>query len=154
MKIIELVESGAVPIYYFAYGMLTDPDYMGSAELIGAAILLNFEFELLQYANVVANSGSRVGGSLWAIDRRLLSELDMIEGYPTLYDRKTVPVFVGNKKYAAEVYVMTPQTRRDLDKTRPSKSYIDRIIKGYKHAGVDLGQLTNALVSKYNKEQH
>lgn len=146
MKVQEIItEASAVPIYYFAYGMLTDPEYMEAATLVGAAILPNFEFELLLYANVVPRSGSQVGGSLWAIDQKLLSELDAIEGYPNLYDRKTVPVFVGNQRYIAELYTMTPQTRKELEGTQPGQGYINRIVRGYQNAGVDLEQLSNAL---------
>lgn len=146
MRIDEvIVESSAAPIYYFAYGMLTDPEYMGAADLVGAAELHNFNFEMLLYANVVPESGSRVWGSLWSIDRQLLSQLDSIEGYPTLYDRKTVPVFVDGEKYVAEIYTMTPETRGELKHTQPSSGYIERIARGYRHAGIQLDQLTQAL---------
>jgi len=144
-EVYSITEAGAVPVYYFAYGMLTDPEYMEAATLVGAAILPNFEFELLLYANVVPSSGNQVGGSLWAIDKQLLSQLDSIEGYPSLYDRKTVPVFVDGQRYVAELYTMTPQTRRELEGTQPGQGYINRIIRGYQNAGVDLEQLNNAL---------
>lgn len=132
-------------IYYFAYGMLTDPDYMGAAELVGPAELNGFKFTLYMYANVENNPGSKVVGALWRIDQVLLDELDMIEGYPSLYNRITVPVYSKGKMYKAQVYTMTLDTRKRLKKTYPSEHYIETIIKGYKHAGLNLDQLYNSL---------
>ena len=109
-----LTEAGAKPIYYFAYGMLTDPNNMESANLVGVATLPNYTFEMLQFANVVATPGSKVYGCLWEIDRDLLAQLDRTEGYPIFYDRKTVPVLCNGTRYEAELYTMTPASREDL----------------------------------------
>lgn len=148
MKINDiLLEAGAAPIYYFAFGMLTDPEYMQGVELIGVAELRNFRYEMLQYADVVPEAGSTVYGCLWSLDRAMLSQLDRIEGYPTLYDRKTVPAYVDGKKYVAELYTMTPETRQQLQGTRPSQGYINSIVRGYHNAGVPLDQLRNSLRS-------
>lgn len=132
-------------IYYFAYGMLTDPDYMEAADLVGPAVLNNFKFKLYQYANVEASPGSTVVGALWRIDQDLLDELDMVEGYPSLYNRITVPVYSSGKMYKAQIYTMTLDTRQRLKKSYPSEHYIQTIIKGYKHAGLNLDQLYNSL---------
>ncbi len=147
MKIDEvLTEAGAVPIYYFAYGMLTDPELMPGAEFIGRAELHNFSFEMFAYANVHPDTNGRVYGSLWAIDRQLLSQLDRTEGYPTLYDRKTVPVMCGGERYEAEVYTMTPATRKYMHGEQPSQSYIARIARGYHNAGIPMRQVQDSLV--------
>ena len=146
MKINDiLTEAGAAPIYYFAYGMLTDPAYMDGVELVGVAELPNFRYEMLEYANVVPEAGSTVYGCLWVLDRQFLSQLDRIEGYPTLYDRKTVPAYVNGEKYVAELYTMTPDTVEQLQGTRPSQSYINSIVRGYHAAGVPLDQLRQSL---------
>jgi len=140
-----LIEAGAVPIYYFAYGMLTDPKIMRGADFVGTAVLKNFEYEMFQYANVRPEAGQEVVGVLWALDRNMLAELDRTEGYPHLYDRKTVPVYVDGNKVVAELYTMTPATREHLEGTRPRKTYIARIARGYKAAGVPISQLANSL---------
>lgn len=148
MKIKDiLTEAGAAPIYYFSYGMLCDPEYMQGIELIGVAELPNFRYTMLEYADVIPESGSRVYGCLWNLDRQFLSQLDRIEGYPKLYDRKTVPVYVDGEKYVAELYTMTPETREQLAGTRPSQSYINSIVRGYNNAGVPLDQLRTSLKS-------
>ena len=148
MKIDEIMvegRNGDVPIYYFAYGMLTDPELMQNIDLVGVGELKNFEFEMYAYANVHATHGATVLGCLWSIDRQVLSQLDRTEGYPSLYDRRTVPVVCNGQRYAAEVYVMTPATREWMQAEEPSKGYIDRIVRGYHAAGIPLAQLEQAL---------
>ena len=148
MKIDEIMvegRNGDVPIYYFAYGMLTDPELMQNIDLVGVGELKNFEFEMYAYANVHATPGATVLGCLWSIDRQVLSQLDRTEGYPSLYDRRTVPVVCNGQRYAAEVYVMTPETREWMQAEEPSKGYIDRIVRGYHNAGIPLEQLEQAL---------
>lgn len=143
------MESGAMPIYYFAYGMLTDPDNMSGAELIGAATLNNFQFELFAHANVYPTAGASTMGVLWAIDRQLLGHLDQIEGYPHYYDRKTVPVFANGQRYEAEVYTMTPESRYHSQGRSTSKKYVDSLVRGYTNAGVPLTQIKTA----YQRDQ-
>lgn len=137
--------NGDVPVYYFAYGMLTDPQIMGDSELVGVGELRNFEYEMFAYANVNPTPGRSVYGCLWAIDRQFIASLDRIEGYPSLYDRRTVPVYIDGKKYAAEVYIMTPATREDFYDTQPTQNYVNRIVRGYRAAGVPMFQLERAV---------
>jgi gamma-glutamylcyclotransferase (GGCT)/AIG2-like uncharacterized protein YtfP len=133
------------PTYYFAYGMLTDPTYMKNINLVGVAELRNFEYKMYQYANVEPKGGSKVYGCLWEIDREKISQLDKIEGYPTLYDRRTYPVYVDGKKYPAEVYVMTPNTLKHFEGTAPTDQYVDTVDTGYRNAGIPLEQLYDAV---------
>ena len=146
MNLYDIVtESGAAPIYYFSYGMLCDPQYMHGAQLVGVAELRNFRFEMLQYANVLPAAGDQVYGCLWSLDRAMLRELDQIEGYPTLYDRKTVPAYVDGHKYITELYTMTPESRDRLQGSHPDQGYINSIVRGYNAAGVPLAQLRHSL---------
>jgi gamma-glutamylcyclotransferase (GGCT)/AIG2-like uncharacterized protein YtfP len=131
-------------IYYFAYGMLTDPAVIGDVKFVNRAVLLNWQFELLRFANLVPNSGNRVYGALWEIDQQTLDQLDNIEGYPDLYLRKTLPVVDSkNNKYLAEVYIMTKNTRNRLINTEPSAPYLKSLEQGYRFAGIPLNQLYN-----------
>lgn len=144
-----IMEAGAMPIYYFAYGMLTDPDNMSGAELVGAATLNNFEFELFAHANVQPKPGARTDGVLWIIDRQMMGHLDQIEGYPHYYDRKTVPVICDGQRYEAQVYTMTPESRYHSQGRSTSKSYVSSLMRGYNHAGVPLTQINTA----YQRDQ-
>ena len=132
------------PIYYFAYGMLTDPRIMSEAEYVGTAVLRNHQLEFRGYANVIPGPGN-MQGVLWSLDRKKLHELDLTEGYPTLYDRKTVPVFVNGRRFEAMIYTMTPETRERLEGRPPSRNYIMRLVKGYNAADISLQQISQAL---------
>jgi len=143
MRLQELLES-AMPIHYFAYGMLTDPEIMRNNTLVGVGQLRNFRLELPGFANVIPQPGSNVLGSLWIINRQELAELDKVEGYPFFYDRKSLPVYVSDKKHEAYVYVMRPDARAELAKSKPKLKYLKRIRNGYRHAGIPLAQLRNA----------
>ena len=146
MKIAEVIaEAGGVPIYYFAYGMLTDPKLMHGLPLVGVAELRNFEYKMYSWANVEPAPGRHVLGCLWAIDRREISRLDQAEGYPTLYDRRTYPVHVDGHKIPAEVYIMTPDTLEQVEGSQPSQGYVNRVVRGYRNAGIPLTQLQHAL---------
>lgn len=145
MNLTHLWETNAVPRYYFAYGMLTDPEVMGDIPLVGAAVLNNWRFELLQFANLVPASGSRVYGALWQANDQIMHELDQVEGYPNFYDRKTMPVTCQGRRYVAEVYIMTPESREDLIDTQPNKGYIRRLMRGYSHAGLPIEQIQQGL---------
>lgn len=151
--VIPVQESLQNPIFYFAYGMLTDPKYMFGADLVGVAELKNFEYKMYQFANVEPATGESVFGCLWAIDKEILSHLDKMEGYPTLYDRRTYPVYVNGEKYPAEVYVMTPNTLRSVQGTFPSKEYLKTVARGYINAGIPTEQIQAALYNaKLNEE--
>jgi gamma-glutamylcyclotransferase (GGCT)/AIG2-like uncharacterized protein YtfP len=141
----ESLEYPEQPVYYFSYGMLCNPDFMPGAELVGVGELKNFEYKMYQYANVEPKKDSNVYGCLWKIDRQMIRQLDRIEGYPNLYDRRTYPVYLDGKKYETEVYIMIPETIQYLKNTVPVRRYVRNIMHGYKNAGVPISQLTNAL---------
>ena len=100
---------------------------------------------MYQFANVEENTGDTTYGCLWEIDRAQLQRLDRMEGYPTMYDRKTYPVYVDGKKYEAEVFVMTPETRHYVRGTFPSRVYIEDVARGYLNAGVPTQQLKHSI---------
>lgn len=142
MKIFE-VDSNK--IYYFAYGMLTNKNYMRNSKIVGVGIVNNFEFEMLRYANVYRKMNSKVYGLLWEINKKLLQELDHIEGYPILYDRIKVDVLVNDRTYTSEMYTMTQLTRKSFLHSEPSDSYIDTVVDGYKSSNIPLTQIIQAL---------
>ena len=53
---------------YFAYGMNTNDNAMPDAKRLGTATLLNYSWEMLQYANVYDNYGQTVSGILWDVN--------------------------------------------------------------------------------------
>lgn len=130
----------AIPMtdHYFAYGMLTHPNFMGSAQFMGPAVLSGYRPEMLGYANIVSEPGHEFQGVLWGIDRRILRELDQIEGYPDMYSRRRVRVnptpYPGTVD--AWVYMMTPDSRLALISQQPGRNYLRLVSDGYRHAGI------------------
>ena len=147
MRITEITEgrNADKPVYYFSYGMLTDPQLMQGLTQVGVAELPNFTYKMYSWANVEPSPGKKVYGVLWAIDHNVIAQLDRAEGYPQLYDRRTYPVYVDGNKIPAEVYIMTPNTLEQVQGSSPTQQYVNRIVRGYKNAGVPLQQLQAAL---------
>jgi gamma-glutamylcyclotransferase (GGCT)/AIG2-like uncharacterized protein YtfP len=147
MRIVDIIiEAGGEPIYYFAYGMLTEPSHMRGARFVDRAALLNYKFEFRKYANIVETAGSQTDGVLWELPTDMIRELDQVEGYPSLYGRKTVPVYTEDgQRYEAWVYYMTPETVSGTKRDRmPSNSYVTTILNGYRHAGIASQQVNDA----------
>jgi gamma-glutamylcyclotransferase (GGCT)/AIG2-like uncharacterized protein YtfP len=143
----------APKVYYFAYGLLTDPRIMRGAELIGRGELKNHRLEFRGFANVTESPGDTVYGALWQLPDGFLNHLDQIEGYPEMYDRRTVPVLCDGKKYTAEVYKMTPHYQEYFDTRRePKLDYLSRLARGYIHVGVPNQQLHQAVQQLDNQE--
>ncbi len=140
----QLFENTDPVIYYLAYGMLTDPEVMQGIDMVGAATLQGYEFEFAHYANIYQQPGGQVYGTLWAIDQAVLDQLDQIEGYPDFYTRHTVSVTSQGRRYSAQAYVMTDSAREDLAGQAPSSGYLQRLARGYQHAGLPLTQLKQA----------
>lgn len=136
------------PIYYFAYGMLTDPRKMMklNAKKIGRAALSDFKLELMQHANVIKDPGSTVEGVLWKIDQEALEVLDAVEGYPVYYNRINVQVNVDGRSVNSEVYVMTSDSReRSYQHGYPTQRYINDMLNGYRSSNINMNQLKIAV---------
>jgi len=140
------------PVYYFAYGMLTDPKNMPGCQAIGAARLHNHRLEFYQYADVEPSAGSEVRGVLWSLPDGMLRQLDQIEGVPYLYNRKMLPVMVNGQRYEAYVYTMTPQARQQVQHRTPDMSYLRTLARGYIKFGLPNGQLHDAIQRAKNPE--
>ena len=132
-------------LYYFAYGMLTDPDIMSEGDFIGDGILQNHKFEFRQFANVTESSGDRVKGVVWEITPDTLSHLDQIEGYPTFYTRVKVSVSTTIGVVTAEMYTMTDAAMKSIPPAPPTKQYLRRLYSGYSHAGISTAQIQKAI---------
>ena len=95
-------------MYVFVYGTLKrghgNHYWMPEdAELIGKDTLKNFNiYDLGPFPAVVPEIGEYVIGELWEVES--LENLDILEGYPELYNRKVVKTQSG---YDAWVYYMS-----------------------------------------------
>jgi len=129
---------------YFAYGMNTNREEMAyrcpGARAIGKAILPGYRLEFKSFATIVPNPGESVEGVLWIITDSDESALDMLEGYPEFYDKKTVSVEHDNQLYIAMTYIMGPREQGYA----PSDGYYSMVSEGYQSFGLSQQQLLDA----------
>jgi gamma-glutamylcyclotransferase (GGCT)/AIG2-like uncharacterized protein YtfP len=102
---------------------------------------LDHEFRFSYHADVVVRPGESVDGVLWLIDEDHLADLDMLEGYPTYYDRAVLPVVYQGNIIMAECYRMQPDNIEGV----PSRGYLDMILEGYREYDIPNDQISSAL---------
>ena len=129
---------------YFAYGMNTNQDEMAyrcpSAVPMGRALLPGYRLEFKSFATIVSDPKETVEGVLWTITESDESALDMLEGYPEFYDKKTVLVEHDNQSYIAMTYIMGPREQGHA----PSDGYYSMVSAGYQSFGLSQTQLLDA----------
>ena len=129
---------------YFAYGMNTNIEEMAyrcpGAVALGKAILLGYRLEFKSFATIVPSSNSSVEGVLWTITDSDESALDVLEGYPEFYDKKTVSVEHQDQSYIAMTYIMGPREHGHA----PSDGYYSMVSEGYQAFGLNQKQLLDA----------
>jgi len=136
---------------YFAYGMNTNLDEMAyrcpNAVALGRAILSGYRFEFKSFATIVPSPKDSVEGVLWTITEADELALDMLEGYPKFYDKKTVSVDHKDQSYIAMTYIMSPREQS----YPPTDGYYSMVSEGYQQFGLSQQQLLEAR-SRSNKE--
>jgi gamma-glutamylcyclotransferase (GGCT)/AIG2-like uncharacterized protein YtfP len=91
--------------YYFAYGMNTNLYEMRhrcpDAENMGVAYLDDHKMVFKYHADMIETPGHTAPGVLWKITDRCLKSLDMLEGFPVYYNRRTVKIRLEKSAYPA-----------------------------------------------------
>lgn len=135
-------------IYYFSYGANTLQRAMSqrcpAAKSLGKATLENYKLEFAYHADVTESEGDTVDGVLWEVTYDCIDALDIFEGYPEYYNRKTVSTNHGGHYVNAYIYQMSDRTR--LLQT-PSDSYFNVLKEGYTEHGIDITQLDMAIAA-------
>lgn len=136
---------------YFSYGMNTNLEQMAlrcpTANSLGAAVLPGFRFEFKSFATVTPDSEQDSVGVLWEIGPADESSLDILEGYPNYYDKRTVTVLLNDVPKTAMVYLMHPDEVLNL----PTNSYLTMLEQGYTAHGIELEQLYSAIEQVHNE---
>ena len=129
---------------YFAYGMNTNKEEMAyrcpGARALGKAVLPGYRLEFKSFATIVPDPKESVEGVLWTITESDESALDILEGYPEFYDKKTVSVEHDNQSYIAMTYIMGPREKGYA----PSDDYYSMVSEGYQSFGLSQQQLLDA----------
>ena len=85
------------------------------------------------FATITPCEGGKVHGLLWSLTPECERSLDMYEGYPRFYDKRTVTVRDGlGRELSVMAYIMDERFR---EPTLPSTAYYNGILKGYRQNG-------------------
>ena len=125
--------------------MNTNPHEMAyrcpTSEAVGRVVLPKHRLEFKTHATIAVDPNQDMEGVLWRITDTDEQMLDILEGFPEYYTKKTVVVSQANVEYMAMTYVMDPKAQIRA----PHSSYYNILSKGYEHFGIDQRQLLNAL---------
>ena len=134
---------------YFAYGMNMDRKHMSKlcpgALFIGVGKLSQWKFEYRHHADIELTGDPEeiVHGTVWEVSEKNIKNLDMLEGYPSYYDRDGVQVEVNGEMEDAFTYTMTARNKIDLGV--PAHSYHKLCMDAAFHYGVPTEQYGDAL---------
>lgn len=133
---------------YFAYGMNTNIDSMAircpNARDLGKAFLLDHKMVFKYHCDVIEQAGSDAPGVLWEITDDCLASLDVLEGYPTYYQRKWSTVLHNGQRVNTLVYYMPGDDLPGM----PAKHYYDMVLQGYKEHGISEEPLIDGLPAR------
>ena len=126
---------------YFAYGSNLNHRQMAyrcpGAEFVGTGVLkdftLTFKGDNSGVADIIPCVGGRVPVGVWRISPADERRLDIYEGFPRLYGKRTVRALCGGKPVDGMVYIMSARKPVKL----PSETYFNAILDGYSDCGID-----------------
>ena len=134
---------------YIAYGSNLNLGQMArrcpTAKVVGTAAMKNWRLRFRgSYGGAVATVERFKGGSVsvlvWELQPQDEGALDIYEGWPQLYHKKTVRIMLNGKRVNAMIYIMN----KEYPYGRPGAGYFNIIRDGYISAGFDVNVLYNA----------
>ncbi|MGM9617441.1 gamma-glutamylcyclotransferase family protein [Butyricicoccus sp.] len=124
--------------YYAAYGSNLSVEQMAhrcpDARMIGVAVLNGWKLQFKQFATIEPDAAYSTPVLVWEISERDERNLDVYEGYPTLYYKQKVPIKVFRMDSGepmlveAMVYIMNDGHILEA----PSRYYYNVLAAGYK----------------------
>ncbi len=117
---------------YFAYaGNLSKKDMWSrcpDAVPVKKVKLKGYQLTFNELADIIKKDGEEVLGAIYVISKEELKTLDVLEGYPDLYDRILVEVSDGKgNTYEAHAYTMTEKAVQS-----PPDHYYNLLLEGYR----------------------
>lgn len=144
---------------YAAYGSNMNRRQMKgrcpNAKAIGKGTLKGYTLEFRGrngngIATIIEERNTSIPVVLWSITETCEKALDVYEGFPKLYYKKTVKVEIGGEEKEAMVYIMAKQYEDKKMAALPSDYYYKVIREGYRNFGIDDSALEGALVRAMN----
>ena len=137
-------------MFYIAYGSNINRDQMTyrvpGAKPVGKGIISGWKLAFhgtdgSAYATIVKSPDHSVPVVIWEMSDAQEKIMDVYEGFPTSYFKKTISVVINGETKFGKVYVMN----ESRSVARPSRKYVNTIRKGYQSFGIDEAYLNDAL---------
>ena len=129
---------------YIAYGSNLNIEQMKyrcpTAKLVSTGTIENCALDFRRisanaYATIYPKKGSFVPVAFWEIDQEAEHALDIYEGYPRFYYKRTLQISsADNSPKAAMVYIMNSKALPGI----PSPNYVRTIYQGYLDVGLSV----------------
>lgn len=135
---------------YIAYGSNLNLAQMAarcpSASIYAKGVLNNWKLvyrgsKTNSHATIIRKRDSTVPVLVWEIEPNDECCLDIYEGYPHYYFKKTIMVDIEGKKKKAMVYIMNDKQLPG----RPSQHYVKTILQGYMDNDMDISIFQKSL---------
>ncbi|MEG2540933.1 MAG: gamma-glutamylcyclotransferase family protein [Clostridia bacterium] len=137
---------------YIAYGSNLNLRQMArrcpTAKVVGTAMLDGWQLTFRNVATLEPKIGAVTPVAVWEIEEQDEKNLDVYEGYPTLYRKEMLEVTVRGETMQAMVYLMNsgkPQL--------PTEGYFNTIRQGYCDVGLDVDYLNKAVEDTDNRAE-
>ena len=134
---------------YVAYGSNMDLAQMAhrcpKAELLGQGVMKDWQLlfkgsKTGSYATIEHKVGDEVPVLLWKISKADENRLDIYEGYPSFYYKKTVEVQMESGLVRGMAYIMHEERNLGI----PTMQYYNVLAQAYENFGFDLRILQKA----------
>ncbi|MBE6743689.1 MAG: gamma-glutamylcyclotransferase [Ruminococcaceae bacterium] len=138
---------------YIAYGSNMNKQQIQNrcpdAEIAGVAELPNYQLQFRRVLTVVPYPGSSVPVTVWRISPEDEANLDVYEGYPSLYRKEDLSViFSDGSTHSGMIYLMNGGSIEP-----PSVHYFNIVEQGYRDFNLDVSPLKEALQCSLMKKK-
>lgn len=135
-----------IKTYYLAYGSNLCEEDMArrcrDARPLDDSFIEDYKLTFREgYANIEPSKGSKVPVGVWSVSANDIRKLDFYEGYPELYDRKSMKFRKDGLDMYGLVYVMKDGYRLQ----KPADWYVETLREGYRNFELDMSYLDKAL---------
>lgn len=125
-----------------------------TSEYLGSGVIKDYELQFKgsprgAHATIAPKQGSSVPVGVWKIQTGDEKRLDLYEGYPNYYFKRTVPVTMEGRTIRGMAYIMDLKQDFGL----PSPSYFYTVERGYHDCGLDTRVLERALDQAWDQIQ-
>ena len=125
-----------------------------TAKYLGSGVVENYELQFKgsargAHATIAPKEGNSVPVGVWRIQTGDEKRLDLYEGYPNYYFKRTVPVTMEGRTIRGMAYIM--DLKQDFGLPSPNYYYI--VEKGYRDCGLNTRVLEQALDQAWEQVQ-